>query len=208
MKRHSCFVVAACIVAIGWVFASPSAFAQTKTTAPPAAKPVTQAKPAPAAAAKPPLSATLRDQWKFISEEFIGAADAMPEEKYGFAPTNGEFKGVRTFAEQVKHVACANFGFFSEMEKKTPPPDCEKGGPSPAKTKAELMQYLGQSFAYGDTVIAKITTLNMLDKIEGPYAGPNTRIGMMIAAVWHATDHYGQMVEYLRMNGIIPPASR
>ena len=132
----------------------------------------------------------------------------MPEEKYDFKPTNGEFKGVRTFAEQVKHVACANFAFFSEMEKKAPPPDCETGGPNPAKTKAELMQYVGQSFAYGDTVIAKITTLNMLDKIEGHYAGPNTRIGMVITAVWHSTDHYGQMVEYLRMNGIVPPASR
>jgi hypothetical protein len=206
MRR--CFYLAVPAITICLAFGVQSAFAQTKPTPPPAAKPDAQAKPAPAVPAKPPLSSALRDQWKFISEEFISAADAMPEEKYDFAPTNGEFKGVRTFAEQVKHVACANFGFFSEMEKKDPPPDCEKGGPNPAKTKAELMQYLGASFMYGDTVIAKITTMNMLDKIEGPYAGPNTRIGMMIAAVWHATDHYGQMVEYLRMNGIVPPASR
>lgn len=206
MRRHLYFAVAVPAITICMAFAAPSAFAQTKPTPQPATKTDAQAKPT--AAAKPPLSSALRDQWKFISEEFISAANAMPEEKYNFAPTNGEFKGVRTFAEQVKHVACANFGFFSEMEKKDPPEDCEKGGPNPAKTKAELMQYLGASFAYGDTVIAKITTLNMLDKIEGPYAAPNTRIGMMIAAVWHATDHYGQMVEYLRMNGIIPPASR
>jgi hypothetical protein len=206
MNPRSYSAVAVFVVALAPIFAPRPAFAQANPTPPPAGKTATQAKPAPAA--KPPLSSALRDQWKFISEEFISAADAMPEEKYGFAPTNGEFQGVRTFAEQVKHVACANFAFFSEMEKKTPPPDCEKGGPSPAKTKAELMQYVGASFAYGDTVIAKVTTLNMLDKIEGHYAGPNTRVGMVITAVWHATDHYGQMVEYLRMNGIIPPASR
>jgi hypothetical protein len=164
-------------------------------------------------AAKEKMPATIASSvnfmWKVMQDEFISAADAMPEEKYSFAPTNGAFQGVRTFAEQVKHVACANFGFFSEFEGRTPPPDCEKGGGSyPAHTKAELMKYLRDSFAYGDKMIASLDEKNALDPVTGRYAGPNTKLGISVVAVWHGADHYGQMVEYLRMNGIIPPASR
>lgn len=147
--------------------------------------------------------------WKVLEDEFISAADAMPEDKYSFAPKNGEFKGARTFAEQVKHVACANFGFFSEFDGKTPPPDCEKGGGTyPAHTKAELMKYLRDSFAYGDKMIDTLNEKNSLDPVKGRYAGPNTKLGISVTAVWHGADHYGQLVEYLRMNGIVPPASR
>jgi hypothetical protein len=155
------------------------------------------------------IASSVTFMWKIMENEFISAADAMPEDKYSFAPTNGEFKGVRTFAEQVKHVACANFGFFSEFEGKTPPPDCEKGGGSyPAHTKAELMKCLRDSFDYGDKMIASLNEKNALDQVTGRYGGPNTKLGISIVAVWHGADHYGQMVEYLRMNGIVPPASR
>lgn len=193
------------ILALAFVFApSPSRAQQSQS--PPAApqKTVTSAP----VVKKPTLAASIEMHWKFVAGEFIAAADAMPEDKYDFAPTNGEFKGVRTFSEQVRHVACANFAFFKEMEKLPPPEGCEKGEPANIKTKAELMQYLGQSFAYGETVIAKINALNMTDAVEGHYASPNTKIGMCITAIWHVSDHYGQLVEYLRMNGIVPPASR
>jgi hypothetical protein len=70
----------------------------------------------------------------------------MPEDKYSYVPTVGKFDGVRTFGEQVKHVACAQFAFFNEFEGKKPPEDCEKGGHDPAKTKAELIKYLKDSF--------------------------------------------------------------
>src|SRR5438132_9879918 len=86
---------------------------------------------------------------RWTEGQFLTAAEAMPEAKYSFIPSAGEFKGVRSFAEQVKHVACANFAFFNEIEGKTPPPGCEKGGPAPAKTKAELVKYLQDSFDYG-----------------------------------------------------------
>ena len=163
----------------------------------------------PAVQEKPTLHSAITDNWKFISTSFINVAEAMPEEKYNFAPMSGSFTGVRTFAEQVKHVACANFAFFREMEKLEPPPDCENGGgPDPSRTKTEIMKYLRDSFAYSNTVIAKIDAQNMLDTVQGRYAGPNTRIGMVMIAVWHCTDHYGQMVEYLRMNGVVPPGSK
>ncbi len=139
--------------------------------------------------------------------QFLSVAEAMPEAKYSFIPSGGNFKGVRSFAEQVKHVACANFGFFNEIEGKTPPEHCEKGGPSPAATKAELLKYLRDSFDYGNRVLKTIDAGNALKRVEGPYAGPNTRLGIAVAAVWHIADHYGQIVEYLRMNGIVPPST-
>ena len=140
--------------------------------------------------------------------QFLGVAEAMPESKYDFVPSAGEFKGVRSFAEQVKHVACANFAFFNEIEGKTPPEHCEKGGSAVAKSKAELVKYLRDSFDYGDRVLATINAQNALARVEGPYAGPNARLGIAVAAVWHIADHYGQIVEYLRMNGIVPPSTQ
>ena len=98
--------------------------------------------------AKPPptMSSAIHQWWDMIARQFAAAADAMPEEKWSFQPKDGAFDGVRTFAEQVKHVACANYGFFLEIEKKTPPVGCGTGGPDPARTKAELMKYLRGSF--------------------------------------------------------------
>jgi uncharacterized damage-inducible protein DinB len=132
----------------------------------------------------------------------------MPENKYSFVPTAGKFDDARSFGEQIKHVACAHFGFFNEFEGKKPPEDCERGGHDPAKTKAELVQYLKSSFDYGNRVLATLTEKNALDRVEGRYAGPNTKLGISVVAVWHITDHYGQLVEYLRMNGMVPPMTQ
>ena len=155
-----------------------------------------------------PMAATVGQWFTMIEESFVGLADAMPAEKYGFKPANGEFANVRTFGEQVKHVACSNFGFFNEIEKKEPPPDCDTGGPGPAKTKADLMPYLRESFTYAQRVLRTMTPANALEPAGGRYGGPSTRLGLTTLAVWHASDHYGQLVVYLRMNGIVPPASR
>jgi len=154
-----------------------------------------------------PMATTVTQYFTMIERQFVSLADAMPADKWSFAPKDGQFKGVRTFAEQVKHVACANYGFFNQVEHKTPPESCETGSPSPAKTKAELMQYLRESFTYATQVMRQLTPANAMDPVEGPYGGPTTRLGISTLAVWHATDHYGQLVVYLRMNGIVPPAS-
>jgi hypothetical protein len=146
----------------------------------------------------------------YTEDQFLSVAEAMPAEKYAYIPSapGGKFDGVRSFAEQVKHVACANFAFFNEIEGKTPPADCEKGGPAPAKTKAELLQYLRDSFAYGNKVLATVNAQNAMDRVEGRYGGPNTKLGMAVIAVWHISDHYGQVVYYLRLNGIVPPPTQ
>jgi len=140
--------------------------------------------------------------------QLLSLAEAMPESKYSFIPSAGNFEGVRSFAEQIKHVACSHFAFFNEIEGKTPPEHCETGGPSKAATKAELIKYLSDSFDYGNQILAGINAQNALMRVEGRYAGPNTRLGIAVTAVWHITDHYGQLVEYLRMNGIVPPVSQ
>ena len=139
-------------------------------------------------------------------DQFLSVAEAMPAEKYSYLPNapGGDFKGVRSFAEQVKHVACANYAFFNEIEGKTPPDLCEKGGPSPAKTKDELVKYLRDSFEYGNKVLATINEKNAMDRVEGRYGGPNTKLGIAVIA----TDHYGQVVYYLRLNGIVPPPTQ
>ena len=105
----------------------------------------------------------------------------------------------------MKHVARAQFAFFNEFEGKKPPEDCEKGGHDPAKTKAELIKYLKDSFDYSNRVLATFIASNALDRVEGRYAGPNTKLGISVVAVCDITDHYGQLVEYLRLNGIVPP---
>ena len=145
---------------------------------------------------------------EFAEGNFLAIADAMPEDKYSFIPTGGKFDGVRSFGEQVKHVACAQFGFFNEFEGKKPPDDCEKGGHDPAKTKAELIKYLKDSFDYSNRVLGTLTATNALARVEGRYAGPNTKLGISVISVWHITDHYGQLVEYLRLNGIVPPMTQ
>jgi uncharacterized damage-inducible protein DinB len=168
-----------------------------------AAKPAAQQDGVPKSIAES-ISGTLQ----FVEGSFLGVAEAMPENRYSFIPTGGNFEGVRSFAEQVKHVACAQFAFFNEFEGKKPPEDCEKGGHEPARSKPELIKYLKDSFDYSNRVLATLSEKNALERVEGRYAGPNTKLGISVIAVWHITDHYGQMVEYLRMNGIVPPMTQ
>lgn len=159
------------------------------------------------------LRSTLEFQLTILEREFEGAANAMPADKYNFAPTNGNFRGVRTFAQEVKHVATANDRFFGAILGHPPatPPDRfeQENGPNSIKTKAQIMQYLRESFAEGHKAIATITAKNALEPIrDAPEPFLRTRAALAIFACVHVNDHYGQMVEYLRDNRIIPPASR
>ena len=161
----------------------------------------------PAAEAKTPGDA-INAILDIGSREFIGAADAMPEDKYSFAPTNGEFKGVRTFAQEVKHVAAVNYIFGAAILGEKPPVDVgSENGPDSVKTKAEIMQFLKDSFAYLHKAVASVTGNNELDPVD-LFGMKLTRVGVASFSTAHPFDHYGQMVEYLRANGIVPPASR
>src|SRR5215471_3600700 len=143
-------------------------------------------------------------------EEFVPAAEAMPEDKFNFAPTNGAFKGVRTYAEQIKHVAAVNYELAAALMEEKPPVDINgESGPASITSKADIIKYLKDSFAYVHKAIATINETNLTGKVRSPFGeGKVTRLGLASSVSWHAYDHYGQMVEYLRMNGIIPPASK
>jgi len=145
-----------------------------------------------------------------VEKEFVSAADAMPEDKYSFAPTNGEFKGVRTFAQQVKHVAAVNYLVAAAILEEKPPVELGgENGPDSMKTKADIVKFLKDSFTYVHKAAGSINEGNLLGPIKSPFGeGMTTRLGMATLVVGHCFDHYGQMVEYLRMNSIVPPASR
>lgn len=135
-----------------------------------------------------------------MEKEFVDAAEAMPEDKFDFVPTTGEFKGVRSFGAQLKHVAEANGYFFHDPSKPMVDnrPDIEK-----LKTKAEILKALKDSFTQAHAYVDAITPENaFLATANG------TRAGMASFGIAHMMDHYGQLVVYLRMNGIVPPASR
>jgi hypothetical protein len=149
------------------------------------------------------------DFWITNTEkELVSAADAMPEEKYSFAPTAGEFTGARTFAQQVKHLAANNYRMAAYILIQTPTPDQEsETGPDAVRSKAQIMDYVKGSFAALHRAVAVVNEGNMVEPLAIP-TRQNTRLQLAIDAVAHSNDHYGQMVEYLRMNGIVPPASR
>lgn len=139
-----------------------------------------------------------------VEQEMVPLAEAMPADKFNFAPTNGNFKGVRTFAEQVKHVAQANYMMFAGAAS-IKPANMPKMGD--LKTKEQIVQALKDSFAFAHRAIATLDQQNALEEVK-PIDGVKTRAGIMIFAIIHMNDHFGQMVEYVRMNGIIPPSSQ
>jgi uncharacterized damage-inducible protein DinB len=142
--------------------------------------------------------------------EFVPAAEAMPEDKYTFAPTTGEFKGVRTFAQQVKHVSAVNYLIASAvLGEKAPVEIGGENGPDSVKSKDEIVKFAKDSFAYLHKAASSVNEKNAAGTIKNPFGeGTASRLGMTVLVVSHVMDHYGQMVEYLRMNGIVPPASR
>jgi uncharacterized damage-inducible protein DinB len=146
-----------------------------------------------------------------LQRTFLPLAMAMPTEKYGYAPTDGEFKGVRTFGQQVKHVAATNYVYASAIMGEKPPADVGEDGEGPAslKTKEEILKYATDSFYYVQKAVVKMNEKNIVSPIKNPFGeGQATRLSMAILIVGHCNDHYGQLVEYLRLNGIVPPASQ
>jgi hypothetical protein len=152
------------------------------------------------------------DSWIGRVETLVVAgADAMPADRYSFAPpaTYGEFAGVRTFAQQVKHLSANNYRMAAVILLQKPTAEMEnETGPDSIKTKAEIMEYLKGSFAALHKAVATIDTRNVVAQIPSPMEWQKTRLSFAEDVVAHDMNHYGQMVEYLRMNGIIPPESR
>ncbi len=145
-----------------------------------------------------------------MEREFVSAAEAMPEDKFGYVPTSGEFKGVRTFAQQVKHVAAVNYILGASILQEKPPAEVGgESGPESITTKADILKYLKDSFAYAHKAIGSVNDKNFLEPIKWPFGDrPSSRLELAGVVTSHGFDHYGQIVVYLRSNGIVPPASR
>ena len=153
-------------------------------------------------------------QLSVIEGEMMSAVKAMPADKFGFAPSAAifvpgqttEFATVRTFAQQATHVAEANYFFYGIISGLKP--DVDPQAILKLTKKDEVVAALAGSFAFGHKAIATLTAANAFEVIKSPEPGFQTRATLAAFGIAHAFDHYGQMVEYLRMNGIVPPASR
>jgi len=186
-------------VLVVWLAAG-SLFAQTVDT-----KPTT---PLDAQREKRALQSLLKIAEKLI----VPAVEAMPADKFGFTPTDGEFKGVRTFAQMVKHLSATNHILAAAALGEEPPLDTgDEVGPAAVRTKAEILNYLNSSFAHLSKAVEAIGQTHVpvnTSPISPLKRDEVTRSALVVESLMHAADHYGQIVEYLRMNGVVPPASR
>ena len=162
-------------------------------------------------AQQPTVAAVVDREISNVEKQIVDVAEAMPEDKFNFSPESlnipgDDYKGVRTFAGQLKHIAASNYFIWSPLTGDKLPEGLKDGnGPQNLKTKAEIISFLKDSYALGHKAAATLTPESML---QNPGSSKSTRLRLAVFGVEHAFDHYGQMVEYLRMNGIVPPASR
>jgi len=159
----------------------------------------------------PTLASTVDRQISTIEKQVLDAAEAMPEDKFNFSPEGlkipgSDYTGVRTFAVELKHIAASNYFLWSPITGDKLPEGLGDGnGSETMKSKADILKFLKDSFALGHRAAATLTAENML---QPPEHSKSPRLYLATFGVSHAFDHYGQIVEYLRMNGIVPPASR
>jgi uncharacterized damage-inducible protein DinB len=162
----------------------------------------------------PTVASAIDREISIVEKEVVEAAEAMPENKFDFSPeklniSGSDYKGVRTFGQQLKHVAASNYLIWSPITGEKAPDTVNDGkGPDNMTAKADIVKYLKDSFAFGHKAVATLNASNLVQPITSSSGRPTTRLFLATFAAAHAFDHYGQMVEYLRMNGIIPPASR
>jgi hypothetical protein len=160
----------------------------------------------------PSITIAVERLLNYAEKNIVSTAEAMPEDRFYFTPEGlniqgSEFKDVRTFAGQIKHLATDNFAIWSPITGEPLRADIKDvNGPENIKTKADIIKYLKESFALGHKAIGTLTEKNAIDMLE--FRGSRLpRLDLAFYALTHASEHYGQMVVYLRMCGITPPAS-
>jgi len=136
----------------------------------------------------------------------LALAEKMPESRYSFVPTHGEFKSVRTFAQLATHIAMANYQMGAALLREKVPIEAgpHNNGPDSLRTKADVVKFLRESFVYLHKGIATVNEHNLMEVVELPEGGRVPRLSVVTAAISHPWDIYGQMIEYLRMNRIDP----
>ena len=163
-------------------------------------------------APKPSFAKVFESDLSSAEREIVSLAEAMPADKYNFAPTDGDFKGVRTFGQQMRHIAAVNYEVAAALlgEKNPVEMGNAENGPDSLDNKDSIVKFLKDSFAYSYKALATISAANVMAEVKSPFGGgrPTPRASLATILTWHSFDHYGQAVVYARMNGIVPPASR
>ena len=187
--------------------AAASAYAQATKSSPAAVASASPSTP-------PTIASSIDREISLVEKEVLEAAEAMPADKFDFSPEKlnipgSDYKGVRTFGEQLKHIAASNYLIWSPITGEKPPDNVNDGkGPDNMKAKADIIKYVEDSFAFGHKSVSTLNSSNLVEPITSGSGRPTTRLFLATFAAAHCFDHYGQMIEYLRMNGIVPPASR
>jgi hypothetical protein len=154
-------------------------------------------------------SAMYLKQVDLVEHDLVSLAEAMPADKYSFRPSGEKFGDVRTFGEQVKHAATMIFMTAAiVLQEKSPyGPETNDNGPDDIQGKAQIVDYLKRSIGYARRAMSSLTEANHLDPLN-TYFGVQSRIEVAAGVANHSYNHYGQMVVYARMCGVVPPSSQ
>src|SRR6478752_239611 len=203
MKKLQTFLLLTAALSL----AAASAYAQSAKSSPAAGAAASPSTP-------PTIASAIDREISLVEKEVVEAAEAMPDNKFDFSPeklnlAGSNYKGVRTFGQQLKHIAASNYLIWSPITGEKPPDTVNDGkGPDNMTAKAEIIKFMKDSFAFGHKSVATLNSSNLIEPITSKSGKANTRLFLATFAAAHCFDHYGQVVEYLRMNGIVPPASR
>jgi uncharacterized damage-inducible protein DinB len=189
LMKHPLLTAAATLLTLGLAHAG-SAQGQQGRGAPPAAPTITT------------LAGDVQADWTIHKDLLVNAADAMPADKFGYKPTPAQ----RSYGEQIMHVVGADQSVVGMLGGKTPAPAINLK----AATKAEVMTALRQSMDYWEVVLKEFTDQQLNERVATPpdFGTSASRLRLFYLSITHSLDIYGQMVVYLRLNGIVPPASR
>ncbi len=155
----------------------------------------------PAAPACTTVACDVQGDWDRNRGSIIGIANAMPEDKWTYKSTPVQ----RTYGEQVMHIVQTDLMLLATVGAKTPAPAIN----AKATSKADVMAALQQSMDYGAAVVKEFDDAGLSERIKSmPFLGPTaSRLRVIYFAIGHSQDIYGQMAVYLRLNGVVPPAS-
>jgi hypothetical protein len=167
--------------------------------------PIVLALTAIGAAAQNPVSDSLRRNWNGVKRNIKESAELMPEENYAFKAT----PDVRSFGEILAHVAGASYEYCASA-KNVKTPFVENGFVGKKTTKADIVTITNDAIAYCDEAFAALTDANAGDQVQAPFGGttPTARINSLVGQIGHDSEHYGNLVTYFRLKGLVPPSSR
>jgi uncharacterized damage-inducible protein DinB len=151
-----------------------------------------------------PVSTSLRQQWDSVKKNISESADIMPEANYDFRPA----ESVRTFGQILAHVAGANYLFCAASKDEKKAPHAEDEFEKTAKTKAEIVKALSDSLTYCDGQFTALDDKSGAEMVDMPFEPKMARAGVLMMNIGHLNEHYGNLVTYFRIKGIVPPSSR